>query len=129
MGWERLPRSRAEAMVAGSNKYYTGKPCKHGHLAPRYLSGHCVECDRIRERRRRARNPVAARERERQWRANNPEYIRRRSKRQREAARLWEALVTSRYSILPEVKRAILSVERDVLGQPSSADSIAPQRG
>jgi len=42
--------SRAEALELGLKRYYTGKPCKHGHVAERYVSGKakgkggCVEC-------------------------------------------------------------------------------------
>ncbi|MBK7380691.1 MAG: hypothetical protein IPJ03_17170 [Ignavibacteriales bacterium] len=25
-------------------KYFTGKPCKHGHIAERWADGYCVEC-------------------------------------------------------------------------------------
>jgi hypothetical protein len=37
--------SRKEAIANGLIKYFTGKPCKHGHTAERYTkSGCCVEC-------------------------------------------------------------------------------------
>ena len=40
-----LPASAAEARAAGIDYYYTGAPCRHGHLAPRRTSsGRCVEC-------------------------------------------------------------------------------------
>lgn len=40
--------SRDEAFRTGLKTYFTGKPCKHGHLAPRYTStGACAECARI----------------------------------------------------------------------------------
>lgn len=36
---------RKEAATAGLKKYNTGRPCKHGHLADRYVdSGACSEC-------------------------------------------------------------------------------------
>lgn len=39
------PISRSQAVLLGLNRYYTGKPCKHGHTAHRYVhSGTCVEC-------------------------------------------------------------------------------------
>lgn len=43
---EALPKTKAEARSAGLKHYYTGKPCKRGHLAPRNLSAQCVECHR-----------------------------------------------------------------------------------
>ena len=40
---------RRLAMRAWIRFYFTGKPCKHGHIAERYtLTGQCAECVRIR---------------------------------------------------------------------------------
>jgi hypothetical protein len=41
-----LPTNRAEAKSTNSKFYFTGKPCKRGHVAPRLLKGTCVECRR-----------------------------------------------------------------------------------
>jgi hypothetical protein len=41
--------SRKSALVAGGTFYFTGKPCKHGHVAERYShNGDCVVCARLR---------------------------------------------------------------------------------
>jgi 5-methylcytosine-specific restriction endonuclease McrA len=38
--------SRAEAKAAGLKRYFTGKPCKHGHVAERAIvSKNCLECN------------------------------------------------------------------------------------
>ena len=43
--YEKLPRSREKARARGSNRFFTGIPCKHGHLVPRYVSTtSCVVC-------------------------------------------------------------------------------------
>lgn len=40
-----LPGTRAEARERGFAHFFTGKPCKHGHVAPRYVSTtQCVSC-------------------------------------------------------------------------------------
>ena len=40
-----LPKSREEAKARGLDRYFTGSPCKHGHIAPRYVSTtNCVPC-------------------------------------------------------------------------------------
>jgi hypothetical protein len=39
-----LPRTRSEAMAAGVKYYFTGEPCKHGHVAPRKTKGVCLDC-------------------------------------------------------------------------------------
>ena len=44
MDTEKLPKTRAEAKAAGAAHYFTGEPCKHGHIAPRKTKGACVEC-------------------------------------------------------------------------------------
>ena len=36
---------RKDALAAGMTRYFTGKPCKHGHLAPRKsMCGGCIVC-------------------------------------------------------------------------------------
>ena len=42
-----LPKTRAEAKATGAKEYFTGEPCKHGHIAPRKTKGACVECLQI----------------------------------------------------------------------------------
>lgn len=39
-----LPKTRAEAKAVGAPYYFTGLPCKHGHIAPRKTKGACLEC-------------------------------------------------------------------------------------
>lgn len=59
----QLPVTRSEAKALGAPQYFTGKPCKQGHLAPKFTcSGSCTEC-------------LAARRREymREWSEKNPE--------------------------------------------------------
>lgn len=84
-----LPRTRAEAIATGSTKYFTGEPCKHGHLSPRYVSAGCVECalKRASDRyqadpeanreycRVRYRTNLAVQEQVREWRLANPEKV------------------------------------------------------
>lgn len=39
---------RAEAIKTGSKLYFTGLPCKHGHIAPRFTNNStCKECHRL----------------------------------------------------------------------------------
>jgi hypothetical protein len=47
MDTNQLPKTRKEAMETGATHYFTGEPCKHGHIAPRKTKGTCVECQRI----------------------------------------------------------------------------------
>lgn len=43
-GYADLPRTRTEAKRLGAKKYFTGEPCIHGHVVPRYTKGVCVTC-------------------------------------------------------------------------------------
>ena len=67
------------AKLAGELRYFTGKPCKHGHVAYRStINGHCLECAKINARAFRAGNVFSDEvklnnaQRSREWRKNNP---------------------------------------------------------
>jgi 5-methylcytosine-specific restriction endonuclease McrA len=47
MDTTNLPKTRAEAKATGATHYFTGEPCKHGHVAPRKTKGACVECLKV----------------------------------------------------------------------------------
>jgi hypothetical protein len=47
MDTANLPKTRAEAKACGATHYFTGEPCKHGHIAPRKTKGACVECLKV----------------------------------------------------------------------------------
>lgn len=39
---------KSDAIVQGKMVFYTGKPCRAGHIAQRYVtSGRCIECIRL----------------------------------------------------------------------------------
>jgi 5-methylcytosine-specific restriction endonuclease McrA len=43
--------SRKEARAQGLKRFFTGKPCKYGHIAERFVTTeHCMACHRLRER-------------------------------------------------------------------------------
>jgi hypothetical protein len=74
--------TKQEARESGLTTYFTGKPCKHGHLERKLVvNSVCLECDRQRKRRRRPqktpRNPKTP----------NPESIARRRAKCREYQR------------------------------------------
>jgi len=91
--------TRKEAKERWLPRYFTGKPCPHGHVAERWAStSRCVECDRkydeanrekIRERKRKydEANPEKTRERHRKYREANREKIRERRRKYYEANR------------------------------------------
>ncbi len=66
--------TRAEALERGLKHYYTGKPCKHGHVCERYTGDWCcVECRRGISSKFREENP----EQEYKWKRISIEKARR----------------------------------------------------
>jgi 5-methylcytosine-specific restriction endonuclease McrA len=47
MDTTNLPNTRSEAKAQGAKFYFTGEPCKHGHIAPRKTKGACTDCLKI----------------------------------------------------------------------------------
>ena len=47
MDTTNLPATREEAKKTGNKYYFTGQPCKHGHVAPRKTKGACIECLKV----------------------------------------------------------------------------------
>lgn len=43
-----LANRRKDAIARGESHYFTGRPCKHGHIEVRHVDGGCLECLRIR---------------------------------------------------------------------------------
>lgn len=74
--------SRDEAMSIGLTHYYTGKPCKRGHLSYRFVSTKaCVECGKHLSAESRKRNVENIRQRNKAFHIKNKEQI---HERQRE---------------------------------------------
>ena len=68
-----IPISRTEAKALGLRRYFTGKPCKHGHVAERLICNKgCVVCQALKV----GNNKEYHREKNREWRKANPERFR-----------------------------------------------------
>lgn len=73
--------ARRAAIEAGEKHYFSGVPCKYGHMAKRFTkSGQCVECARIRAAAAYQAYPEKARERANAARLAAPELARARVK-------------------------------------------------
>lgn len=65
--------TRKEALDRGLDRYFTGKPCKHGHVAERrVIDKTCIVCRCAADARRRAEHRELFRERGAAYRAANP---------------------------------------------------------
>lgn len=48
---KNLPTNRRDAIALGVSRYFTGKPCKHGHISIRYTHSGCLTCFLVKKRR------------------------------------------------------------------------------
>jgi hypothetical protein len=44
MDYSQYPTTRSDAKATGAKFYFTGEPCKYGHVALRKTKGTCLEC-------------------------------------------------------------------------------------
>lgn len=66
--------SRAEARAAGLKRYFTGEPCKRGHVEECSVSNAlCLACGREMKREKWAKDPESARSAQREYRSANKE--------------------------------------------------------
>ncbi len=71
---DRVTMSYSEAKKAGVAFYFTGKPCKYGHISQRYASGgRCRICSDLTWREWERNNRSRRRALKRKWRKANPE--------------------------------------------------------
>ncbi len=76
-----LGSSPEDAKRRGLKYYFTGRPCKRGHVSKRTAKGaSCMQCACVREKERRLANPDRAKEVDRRHHAKNKEKNNRHSK-------------------------------------------------
>ncbi len=69
--------SRAEAKQQGLKRYFTGKPCKRGHVCERYVNDcQCYQCGYDKCRARYLADPQSDSDRVMKWKSRNPEKAR-----------------------------------------------------
>jgi Recombination endonuclease VII len=85
--------TRVDAKAAGLTRYFTGKPCKHGHVSDRDVSSHtCGECLRIKQAEWVKANPEKRREADRKHRAKNAAHI-------AETKKIWKAANRDKHGV------------------------------
>lgn len=113
-----IPSSRQAAIAGGHKRYFTGLPCKSGHVAQRYASGVCTACglensekyrrkypQRIKASFKSCMSKEASIERRRAWVQSNRDSI-------KEKARAWGAANRDRKN---EVAQRWRDANRDVV--------------
>ncbi len=86
--------TREQARKNGLTVYFTGKPCKHGHICERFaINGNCKECSRKKASKRYYKNPQKYNESSKKWAQQNrekrKEIIRRYSQNHPEISKRW----------------------------------------
>lgn len=66
--------SRADAKAAGLNRYFTGRPCKNGHVAEHHIAGGCLACRPAQQRARWTENREEMSQRRKARYATDPDY-------------------------------------------------------
>lgn len=64
--------TRDEALEQGLKRYYTGVPCKHGHVCERNARDYmCLECSKLQTKKHREKNPQKTRDSQKKYREQN----------------------------------------------------------
>ena len=137
--------SRSEAKDSGQEYYFTGKPCKHGHIDWRNTkSGNCVECCRMRSRNAWANDHDLMIQRSAKYRKTRSKSCSQYSKEWREAnpAKLAQQWIARRHTVnqatpswlneddLFIMNEAYLSAkQKSMTGVEHHVDHIVPLRG
>lgn len=91
--------SRDDARARGMKFFFTGEPCKHGHISVRkVINGGCLECVRSKSREWYYLNTERAKENVNKYRDENKEKL-------RESARKWEQDNRDRINMLRRQRR------------------------
>jgi 5-methylcytosine-specific restriction endonuclease McrA len=70
---QRMLISRSEAIALGKKYYFTGRPCKRGHLSERHVATRkCLECANAASLSYYYRNQKERQSKSREWRRKNP---------------------------------------------------------
>src|ERR1035437_2842753 len=77
--------TRKEAKENGLKRYFTGKPCIHGHIAEKFtINGRCVGCSKEGYDCWAKKNPILVKEKNKKYYEKNSEYLKECAKKHRE---------------------------------------------
>ena len=111
----KYPTTRKEAKATGAKYYFTGEPCKHGHVALRKTKGTCIQCLKVewgKENNRRSTLPkseAAKAAGRRYYERNRAEVIARAQSRPAEVKRAYKQLYKQNN---PDLYKALTSFRR-----------------
>lgn len=120
--------TKIAAKENGLKRFFTGKPCRHGHTTERRVSdGRCYGCVLLKDRAWRAKNTDRARASVHKWASNNPEKLRARQAL-RDASKLQRTPSWVDRDGLSVIYRAA-EVASVTFGIPLHVDHAIPLRG
>ena len=109
MNTDDLPKDRAAAKATGATHYFTGKACKHGHIAPRLTAGACVVCRKNEVQKSRKQSAAAIDAKKRYYAKNREAVIARANARPREEKRRsqqkWKAKNPDKVKLAINIRR------------------------
>ena len=122
--YSQYPTTRKEAQETNATHYFTGLPCKHGHIALRKTKGTCMECLKIEWEETNAKRALlpkseASKKAGKKYYENNKEVVKLRA-----LSRKPEDIIKYRKTwkvANPEISK--------VTGVPYAVDHIVPLRG
>jgi hypothetical protein len=132
--------SREQARAQGLGRYFTGKPCKHGHVEERLTStGSCVQCNRTTGKRYKRLNPEKNRLYIRRWIDRNRDRVNARSREiNKDRGYYWQIRATRfRRQNIPKFANMglirmiywIARMKTQLTGVKHEVDHIVPCRG
>ena len=69
---DTLPATRHEAIISNSIHYFTGKPCKNGHVSARTIARNCIACLAANNQKWYRANREKADQRHQKWHDDHP---------------------------------------------------------
>ncbi|HXP48644.1 MAG TPA: hypothetical protein VN922_01755, partial [Bacteroidia bacterium] len=108
--------TRKDAKALGLKNYFTGVPCKNGHIDLRYVCNHkCVACTTVQSKDWFKNNTEKAKKINKKWRDSNKEhksqynkeYIHKNSEKERERKKLYARANSEKINFLTASRRAM----------------------
>lgn len=116
---------RSDAITLEESRYFTGRPCCRGHVAPRSTaSGACLECQREYDRLRYSKNPEPFREAARAHKKRNAAYYSALASKRKAARKRSQPAWADDGAILSAYREADQLTQ--LLGIPHHVDHIIP---
>ena len=109
----RVKQARQIALEANETHYFTGNPCKHGHIAKRRVNDRvCMECDNVIKKQYLIDNPEKVAEQKRNgYIKNKAKYLKQKQQYRQENKGKINALVAKRKSYIKQATPAWVGKE------------------